>query len=227
VDKRKIKKYETFSEDLKQFIEKKYKECYSTTQVVKSVNELYNLHLGRGAIEEYLKYIKIYEGLTGENYLKNKVEKNKKVMMERYGVENWGQTSDGGYKAQNKIPYDKIPILSKDFKRYKLEVEKVTKQNKKHIKNIDFCFYTGIRFVDTEQEKVNPNDPRKRSIDHKIPIIICFLNNISPEIAGGIDNLIFVLKYVNSIKGNTLHESFLSIAPKIRKVFINEGYKSI
>lgn len=56
---------------------------------------------------------------------------------------------------------------------------------------------------------------------------MCYLNNIRAEEAGSKDNIVFVLKYVNSVKSNTLHESFLTIANKIRKVFIDEGFESI
>ncbi len=106
-----------------------------------------------------------------------------------------------------------------------LRLEKETKKNIKHIDFPTYCYYTGIQFAD-EEGLVNPNDPRKRSVDHKVPVIICYLNGISVEQAGSIDNLTFVLKYVNSVKSNTEHKSFLAVAHKIRKVFINEGYKS-
>lgn len=33
------------------------------------------------------------------------------------------------------------------------------------LKEEDYCYYTGIRFADVEQQFVNPNDPRKRSLD--------------------------------------------------------------
>ncbi len=227
MDKRKIKKYETFSDDLKKFIIVQYEKLYSVTKVLNLIKIQYNIKLGRKPIEDYLKSIDIYEGLNGENYLKTKVANNEKILMERYGVKNWGQTENGGYKLQNKIPYERLNFIDKDIKKYKTNVEKLTRLNIKKMKMIpEYCFYTGIKFIDCEQNKVNPNDPRKRSIDHKIPVIICYFNNIPAEKTASIDNLVFVLKYVNSIKGNTLHESFLNIAPKLRKAFINAGYKS-
>lgn len=225
MDKRLTKKYETFSEELKIFIETRYKEEYSVSIIHKEVQERFG-KIGRGPISDYLKSIGIYEGLNGPNYLKKKVENNEKIMMERYGVINWGQTKEGGYRKQNKIPYNKISYLDDGYKKYRDDVEKITRKNIKKLDAIPkYCEYTGILFAD-ENGATNPNDPRKRSVDHKIPAVICYLNGISAEDAGSIDNIIFVLKYVNSIKSNTEHNSFLSVAHKIRKVFINEGYES-
>jgi|APSaa5957512535_1039671.scaffolds.fasta_scaffold34566_2 hypothetical protein len=199
-----------------------YKDIYSVSAVMKIVNDA----VGRNRIVNILKKEGIYEGLNGENYLKMKVLNNEKIMMERYGVKNWGQTPDGGWKPQNKIPYKKITYLNESFSKYHKLVEKKTKKYVDKIKEKpSYCEYTGIQFADVSG-KTNPNDPRKRSVDHKIPIVICYLNNVSVEDAADTNNIRFVLRYVNSIKQNTLHESFLPIAIKIREVFINEGYES-
>jgi len=199
----------------------RYQDTYSVSEILKSFDD----GVGRGRIINILKEAGIYEGLSGPNYLKKKVETHKKLMMEKYGVTNWGQTTGGGYRSQNKIPYKKISFLDEQYKEYRILVDKETKKSIKKIDLPKYCYYTGIEFSDVEGP-VNPNDPRKRSIDHKIPVIVCYLNGVSVEQASNIDNIIFVLKYVNSVKSNTEHESFLAIAPTIRKVFINEGYKS-
>lgn len=199
----------------------KYQDTYSVSEVLRTFND----GVGRGRIVKVLKEAGIYEGLSGPNYLKKKVENNEKIMMDKYGVINWGQTKEGGYKKQNKIPYQKISYLDDQYKEYRAAVEKETRKNIKKIDLPKHCYYTGIQFAD-EEGPVNPNDPRKRSVDHKVPVIICYLNGIPVEQAGNIDNIVFVLKYVNSVKSNTEHESFLAISHKIRKVFINEGYKS-
>lgn len=83
--------------------------------------------------------------------------------------------------------------------------------------------YTGIMFAD-EEGLTNPNDPRKRSIDHRIPVIHCFLNKVPIEEAANVDNIIFVLKYVNSIKAQSTEESILPIMGEVREAFINEGF---
>lgn len=209
------------TEEMKEFYIDKYLETYSVSEVMKQAND----GVGRNRIVNVLKDRGIYEGLNGPNYLKKKVEKIEKILLEKYNVKNWGQTKEGGYKKHNKIPYKKISYLSDEYKDYRRLVTKETEKNLKKINPPKYCYYTGILFAD-EEYIPNPNDPRKRSIDHKIPIILCYLNGMSVKEASSVDNLIFVLKYVNSVKTNTLEDSFIPIAKKIRKVFINEGYKS-
>jgi len=223
-------KHKTFTDELKDFIRNSYLKNYSVTKVIDEVKSNFqgNIegNIGRNPITNYLKEIGIYEGLNGSNYLKKKVENNVKIMNERYGVDNWGQVNGEGWSKLNSIPYEKISYLDTDFLEYRKLVDKLSKKNKKFITEDVYCYYTGIMFADAEYDKVNPNDPRKRSLDHKIPIIICYLDGISCEDVASLDNLIYVLRYVNSIKSNTDHDSFIPIARKIRKVFINEGFKS-
>jgi len=212
----------TISTKMKTFYIDTYKQTYSVSEIMRLAND----GVGRSRIVSILRQEDIYEGLSGPNYLKRKVENLEKIMMQRHGVSNAGQLEYGGYQSRNKIPYEKLDFLSTDYKTYREQVDKKTRINIKQISDMRYCYYTGIEFADVSQDKVNPNDPRKRSIDHKMPVIICYLNDISIEDASSIDNITYVLKYVNSIKGNTLHESFLAISPKIRKVFVDEGYKS-
>jgi hypothetical protein len=202
-----------------------YKTHYSITKIIRDFTVNGRDFLQRDKIEKILKDAGIYEGMYGENYLKKKVEVTQKSLSDRYGVINPGQLVDGGWTKQNKIPYKKFVFLDDDFKIYKEKVSKITKENTSKIVPPRFCEYTGILFAD-EEGPTNPNDPRKRSIDHTVPIVVCYLNNISVEYAGSIDNIKFVLKFVNSIKGNSLEESFSPIALKIRKALINEGFES-
>jgi hypothetical protein len=211
----------TITEELKSFYINKYLETYSVTEVMKQSE----CGVGRNRIVKILKEHGIYEGLSGPNYLKKKVKKMEEILLERYNVKNWGQTGEGGYKQMNKIPYKKISYLTDQYKEYRLLIHKKTEKNLKKLTPPKYCHYTGILFAD-EEYAPNPNDPRKRSVDHKLPIIICYLKGMSVEEASSIDNLIFVLKYVNSVKANMTEDSFIPIAEAIRKVFINEGYKS-
>ena len=210
------------TEEMKDSYINLYKDTYSVSEILRQSND----GVGRTKIEKILKEEGIYEGLNGKKYLEKKTENLKNICQEKYGVDNYSQLKLSGWATQNDIPYKKINFLNEEYKLYNKEITKLTKKNSKKIEETQYCFYTGIQFIDVEQDKVNPNDPRKRTIDHKIPVIICYLNNISVEDASSVDNIVYVIRYVNSIKGNTLHDSFLSIAPKIRKVFINEGCKS-
>lgn len=221
-----MQKHKSFSNEIKQFIESHYLQEYSVSKLIVELGERFSENVGRTSITNYLKEIGVYEGLNGPNYLRKKTENNVKIMNERYGVDNWGQIDGEGWSKLNSIPYQKVSYLDGEFTDYRKKVDKLSKKNKKNIAETSYCFYTGIRFVDVEQDRVNPNDPRKRTLDHKIPIIICYLNGIDYEDAASVDNLIYVLRYVNSIKSNTDNDSFIPIAQKIRKVFLNEGFES-
>lgn len=215
-------KVQKITDDIENVIIDFYKKTYSVTQVIKNLKEQ-SLTIGRNRIVKILKKHNIYEGLTGKKYSEAKVNNLKILMKSKYGVENWGELKLSGYVLNNTIEYKKISYLDEKYKEYCKQVNLLTKKNIKKMEKINYCYYTGILFSDAVKVS-NPNDPRKKSIDHKVPKIICYLNNISVEEASKIDNLAFVLKYVNSVKGNTDHESFLKIAKKIREVFINEGY---
>lgn len=207
-------------------MESKYIELYLQTYSLSEVMRIIcNDGISRNKITNILKSVGVYEGLNGPNYLTKKVENQEKLMLERYGVSNISKISSNGWCKTNSIPYIKPRVLDEDYKVYHKKVSTLSKKNIKSMSIPRYCDYTGILFSD-EEGPSNPNDHRKRSIDHKVPIIICYLNGISIEDAADKNNLVYVLRYVNSIKGNTLHESFIPIAYKIRKVFINEGFKS-
>jgi hypothetical protein len=92
------------------------------------------------------------------------------------------------------------------------------------LKEEDYCHYTGIKFADAEQQFVNPNDPRKRSLDHKIPLSICYINGMTMDEANHPDNLCWCLKVINSVRGASDPKSFKPIAEYYRKKFIEAGY---
>lgn len=228
MNKRKPLKYETFSDELKTFIRETYTKEYSVTQVVIQIKTNLNINnLGRKPVEDYLKSINIYEGASGVNYMKNKVMKNENIMMEKYGVKNWSNLEGNGWSKINNIPYTKkVKYLTDDFKVYQQEVSKLTKKIISKMTKPIYCEYTGILFADEEVDKVNPNDARKRTVDHKMPVLICYLNGLDVGTTCNKDNLMFVLRCVNTTKSNTTYESFLPIAKTIRKVYIDEGFKS-
>lgn len=92
------------------------------------------------------------------------------------------------------------------------------------LKEEDYCYYTGIKFADVEKQFVNPNDPRKRSLDHKIPLAICYIKGMTMDEANHPDNLCWCLKVINNIRGTSDLESFKPIAEYYRKKFIEAGY---
>lgn len=189
--------YISYIDKVKEEIHKKY----SNGENIDGLTKIFGI--SRNVIERVLTShgvdIKSYNHKRHCQIAKHK--KLKKTMIERYGVENYGQLHNCGYVALNKRPYTK-PKFYNEFQKYRAEVEKITKLNIKKMTIPSECYITGITFADELNKEVNPNDWYKRSIDHKRSILDCYLNNIETYIAGGVDNIIFVLKYVNNIKGN-------------------------
>jgi hypothetical protein len=199
-----------------------YTETYSVTDVL--LDPLIK-GIGRLRIVEVLKDANIYEGIRGKNQQAKKQEKIKNTMLSRYGVENNGQRPGQGFGERNKIPYTNVEFLDEGYKLYRKAVEHQTNKTIHSMVKPDTCFYTGIRFADVDAEHVNPNDQRKRTIDHKIPVIIGYLQGRTVEEISSPENITFVLRYVNTIKGNTLHENFLPIAEYIKLAFIKRDTK--
>lgn len=211
--------YYDFNPELQEQLVEMYK-TKSLTEINKYFWEYHNIP--REKIINYLKINGIYDKLI--NNKKQSLAMKKSHAERGYSI---------GYVQQNKISY-KIPKFGKEFKEYRGIVEKMTtKMIRKYFytnnrvdesKMPQYCYYTGIKFDDCKGP-TNPNSWLKRSVDHKISIIHGFLLGKTPEEICSMDNLIFVLKYVNTIKGNTVHESFKSMAKILRGRFINEGYE--
>jgi hypothetical protein len=214
-------KYEKFTDELKEFITKTYLDTYSTTKVQEGVKLHFDPLMGRSPIVDYLKSVNLYEGLNGSNYLKKKVELQVKLLQEKYGVSNWGQMSDGGWKIQNKIPYKKIKMID-EIVEYKKQVEKLTYKTIKKMKKLGniptHCEYTNVLFADSEGTP-NPNDPRKRTVDHVVPVSHCFLLGWSPGKAASEDNIKYILRLVNTMKGNSDYTSFAPLIPVLKRAF--------
>lgn len=147
-------------------------------------------------------------------------------MITEYGVINNGQRAGQGFGPRNKIPYNTVDFLDTQYQLFRNKVERLTKKNISKLPIPDYCYYTGVKFVDSEITLVNPNDPRKRTVDHKIPIIVGYLKGQSIEELSSLDNICYCLRYVNTIKGNTSYQDFIEIAKYIREAFKKEGYET-
>ena len=88
------------------------------------------------------------------------------------------------------------PDDSNEFSIYRQKVLYYTKIFKKKLEYTGFCYYTKVPLI----KKGNPNDQLKASIDHKISIVSGFLQQINPEVIGGLENLCWTSKQFNSFK---------------------------
>jgi hypothetical protein len=143
-------------------------------------------------------------GFNYDDYSREfKQSQMKETLYKKYGVINYGQLNNQGYSGLNNVPYT-IPKFIQQFNVYRDEVQVLTRKlvNKLNQRGEipNYCSITGIEFADCKG-KVNPNDFRKRSVDHCSSVLNCFLNGISPSEAASINNITFMLKYCNTIKG--------------------------
>lgn len=197
-----------------------YKQSYSISNVIST------LELSSGArrhIETLLKAEGMYEGIGGKSAL-YKVKRAQDTFKARYGVINPGQLPGGGWK-HNKVPKTQINFIT-DFKIYSDQVDIITQRNIKKMLPVEFCYYTGIRFIDSYQDVINPNDLLKRSCDHRISKWIGYMMDILPDNIGDISNLCYCLRYCNTLKSNMSEDQFRPLAAIIRERFINEGFES-
>ena len=168
--------------------------------------------VGRPFIERCI--VKTGVELRGFKYDDNSREFKQKQMrdtlMDRYGVINYGQLDNQGYSGLNKIPYE-YPAFFDNLSVYRKKIEMLTQKIVRRLKvegNLPtHCSVTGIEFAD-RAGKVNPNDFRKRSADHILSILYCYIHKISVEEAANINNITFMLKYCNTIKGNMNLQDF-------------------
>jgi hypothetical protein len=192
-----------------------YKETYSVTQVLKYFNYPKGNAERRKQITNILKEEGLFEGNSGPNVIRMKQQKAKETMLKKYGVENYSHTKNGHKNLHNYREKSSFPIVE-SFREYQNEVNKETKKTIRKMKNKPTkCEYLEVDFVD--DNIANPNDQLKRTIDHKKSVYNCWLEGISTKEASSPDNLAWVCRYINSIKGNADYDTIKYIFPKIKE----------
>ena len=150
--------------------------------------------------------IKIIEYPMQSEIIKNK---SKKSSIEKFGVEYYSQSKD--YLEKSKLKRISKGLQCQDiseFKRYTNKVISITSRNK----NTVIENWNGEDYYDNNDIKENfsldPNDKNYPTIDHKISVLYGFLNDISPDIIGSIDNLCITTRSNNSSKGEKIEINF-------------------
>lgn len=126
--------------------------------------------------------------------------KRKATVFKRYGVEHISQVKEFLNKARNtiKLKYGfKSDDELEEFEKYRKEVRRNTNRVKNEVIKTGKCYYTNLNIDYSEK---NSRNPFQATIDHKQSILYGFNNKISPGIIGGLDNLCFCCRFVNSIK---------------------------
>jgi hypothetical protein len=204
-------------------IVEEYKKTYSVSDILRSIDLDVRRSAARDHIVSILKNEGIYQGVRGLTAT-HRQKKTQQTMLDRYGVINTGQLPGYGWK-NNDTKKTEIQF-SNEFKNYCKIVDEHTKINKKIMIPIKYCYYTGIAFADGYIANINPNDPLKRSIDHKTSKWIGFMTDVPPDFIGSVTNLVYCLKYCNTIKNQMNEQMFMPFAKIIREKMINEGHKS-
>lgn len=208
---------------------RQYQECWSVSEILINLYGSSKCSGSRRWVTKILEDEGIYLGSSStksNDYCRSRVEKIKATCLERYGVDNISKVSGYGWK-NNDVKKTELCWM-KDYDAYCRLVDLETRRNKKKMISADYCYYTGIKFADSSSVGlVNPNDPLKRSVDHKISKLFGFMTNIHHINIGSVGNLVFCLKYCNTMKNNMSCEQFKPFAEIIREKMIHEGKESI
>lgn len=128
--------------------------------------------------------------------------KREETLIKEYGVTNINHINSILEKSKNTRIEKGLQIPDKnlsDFKIYRKKVTSFTNKIKKEL----FNEWNGIDFYDGEHIKenllLNKTNINYPTIDHKVSVLYGFINNIKPEIIGGIDNLC-ITKLTNNCK---------------------------
>ena len=195
-------------------------EYYKTNPNIADVIATFGV--SRVAVVKLLVGAEIYKGFGRQP---SRSIKRMNTMQQRYGVNNYGQTPMMRQRLieRNNISY-KQPLFLANLDSFRKDVDTITLRNKKLLLDTGYCFYTGIRFGDI-MGPINPNDPIKRTIDHKISIVDGFLRNYTAEQIGCLSNLCWTIKYCNTFKGNMSANDFIYYSKLIRERFIDANYE--
>lgn len=155
-------------------------------------------------------------------------EEIKNILKDKYGTENFWEINRYGKKTNKKLILIDINKINKtylvpsedlyiDFFKidddtyynYRTLCRNTTNKNiKKLIEN-----WNGLDYYDNEDISnnfnLNFNDPSYPTIDHKTSIYYGYLNKISPDEIGSIDNICFTKRGLNSKKCSMCEEEFL------------------
>lgn len=143
-------------------------------------------------------------------------------LKEKYGVENVFQLEEIKNKNRKTHELNKnwvsLNLLS-EFEKYK---RKVLSETRKHLRELwndsdGTDFYTGKKLITNEEYKIKfPNkhlntNKKQPSIDHKVSILVGFIENISPQIIGNINNICITSRQINSKKNVLRDKEFLEM----------------
>lgn len=213
------------TDNIKPYLKEIYLEIVSVTECCEIIQKREQTLLStakiRKMIDPILKDLGIKKSLSDKDLNAKRQQKLQKTMLDRYGVRNNGQLPGQGWENLNSTAYTKLAI-DKHLIEFRKKVNYLTRKYVDRLKKQKLvptnCYYTDIPFNDNLQDFVNPNDPYKRSVDHRRPVIEMFLQGYSAEDVCKEDNIVFCLRAVNTYKANTPEEYFFKeIVPFLKE----------
>lgn len=149
----------------------------------------------------------------------------KNILKSKYGTENWYEVRRPRpikkFKINEKIKTLEIDInLSEnsyndicynEYILYRNECRRITNHN------IDYLLekWNGLDYYDKEDISVNfkldHNDPKYPTIDHRVSIYYGYKNKINPSIIGSLDNICITKRFINSKKRDLNEDDFIKI----------------
>lgn len=167
-------------------------------------------------------------------HIKRSRDKARKTFLKKYGVDNITKLEKMkdhlrkiNYENQNiwqgkrqiiqwMMGRENHPNTNDNFSEYKKECLRLTKINKEKLLLKNKCFYTDILF-----DKTKHNGNFFPSLDHKISIVRGFELGITPKKIANVNNLVWCLRIVNSLKREYTDKEFqfLKIPDRIKKAY--------
>lgn len=151
-------------------------------------------------------------------------EFTKSKLKEVYGKENFWEIREPNKKKKFKLSkevenftnteielsedkYD-LSKINQDYLKYRNECRRITKKSiRKLLKNWDGTDYYDGEFIQ-EYFKLEHNDKRYPTIDHKISVYYGFVNKIESTTIGDVENLCITKRGINSSKRDLIEEQF-------------------
>ena len=230
VKKTKLEKYgdENYNNREKAFITNEFRYgSYSPMKNEKVIKQVKLTKLMKYGDENYnnIEKTKKFWSDVEKTYITNVINRNKSTKLINHGNENYNNSIKmintklekyGFYFVNGNKAYDtkvkngiiKTGDILKDWQFYRREVARFTRKNKKHL----YENWNGNDYYDNELIKGYLSHTSTHrfypTIDHKISVYFGFMNNISPEEIGSLDNLCITKRYINSMKGKLIENNF-------------------
>lgn len=185
--------------------------CYKCKheKTKKSIIEKYGVdNLSKSNIIKQRKIDTTYKNY-GVNYTFqsdiNKIKRSNSLF-EKYGVYHNSQLES--YKEMRLKDTFENDL---EYRKYRNHIRRITKINKISLfENWDGYDYYDKEYIKDNLVLFNWKNRLYPSVDHKFSIIYGYINNISPEILGDLNNLCITKRYINSSKNKRTEEEYLN-----------------